>query len=231
MEGQSFLHLPPYKGRVETESELAHHCSNAQQAFPLKFFVLSVLFFLLLKKKQKNRAKFHWRQVPKKQKLSEAQLKKRKVFVDKHIDYSPEWWVNNMDLCIDGVLFNFLIKGPASLVTFFVVCASSFYYETWSNIDQSTPKFEQEAETRSTSRQSHVDEAWRVDGPKPPHLQQVFLVPPIFFKIKIKIILLKLVVYFDLKSMGISWARRFRCGVASVFMVGLPSNCGLQRQR
>ena len=91
-----------------------------------KKIVLSVLFRI----EKKNRAKFHWRQVPKKQKLSEPQLKKRKEFVDKHIDYSPEWWVNNMDLVIGGVLFNFFIKGPDSLTTFVVVCASSFYYET-----------------------------------------------------------------------------------------------------
>ena len=88
------------------------------------------LFFRFCFGLKKNRAKFHWRQVPKKQPLSEAQLKKRKEFVDKHIDYSPEWWVNNMDLVIDGVLFNFFIKGPDSLITFVVVCASSFYYET-----------------------------------------------------------------------------------------------------
>ena len=59
-----------------------------------------------------NRAKYYWRKVLKKKPLSEDQLKKRKLFVDTYVERSPEWWVANMDLVLDGVT---LTKAPKSL--------------------------------------------------------------------------------------------------------------------
>ena len=59
-----------------------------------------------------NRHGFYWRAVPKKSPLTEGQLKKRKEFVDKYGDRSPEWWVANIDLVFDGVT---LTKAPKSL--------------------------------------------------------------------------------------------------------------------
>lgn len=59
-----------------------------------------------------NRHGYHWRAVPKKSPLTEAQLKHRKQFVETYGDRSPEWWVSNMDLVFDGVT---LTKAPQSL--------------------------------------------------------------------------------------------------------------------
>ena len=59
-----------------------------------------------------NNHGYYWRAVPRKSPLSETQLKKRKEFVEMYGDRSPEWWVANMDLVLDGVT---LTKAPQSL--------------------------------------------------------------------------------------------------------------------
>ena len=59
-----------------------------------------------------NNHGYYWRAVPRKSPLSETQLKKRKEFVETYGDRSPEWWVANMDLVLDGVT---LTKAPQSL--------------------------------------------------------------------------------------------------------------------
>ena len=59
-----------------------------------------------------NRNGYYWRQVPKKSPHTEDQLKKRKEFVDKYLDKSFDWWVENVHLVIDGVT---LTKAPQSL--------------------------------------------------------------------------------------------------------------------
>ena len=74
-----------------------------------------------------NNHGYYWRAVPRKSPLSETQLKKRKEFVETYGDRSPEWWVANMDLIIDGVT---LTKGST--------------------------KLDQETKARSAGHQSHV---------------------------------------------------------------------------
>ena len=59
-----------------------------------------------------NRHGFFWRAVPKKQPLTSEQLQKRKQFVLEHLDKSPAWWCEHVNLVLDGVT---LTKAPASL--------------------------------------------------------------------------------------------------------------------
>ena len=47
-----------------------------------------------------NDAGYHWRPVAKKGKLSEAQLKQRKAFVDVHINKTAAWWRKHMGLVL-----------------------------------------------------------------------------------------------------------------------------------
>ena len=49
-----------------------------------------------------NEAGYHWRAVPKRGKLSPAQLAARKVFVDAHIGKPALWWRRNFGLVLDG---------------------------------------------------------------------------------------------------------------------------------
>ena len=46
---------------------------------------------------------YHWRPVPKIRGLTKEELEKRKAWVDKHIHHSSAWWVQNMNLILDGV--------------------------------------------------------------------------------------------------------------------------------
>ena len=59
-----------------------------------------------------NRRGYYWRKVPNKGPLSDDHLQKRKEFVEKHLNHSPAWWVDNMHLVIDGVT---LTKAPKKL--------------------------------------------------------------------------------------------------------------------
>ena len=59
-----------------------------------------------------NDAGYHWRPVAKKGKLSEAQLKQRKAFVDAHINKPAAWWRKHMGLVLDGVT---LTRAPKPL--------------------------------------------------------------------------------------------------------------------
>ena len=59
-----------------------------------------------------NKHGYYWRAVVKKSLLTDDQRKKRRQFVETYGDRSPEWWVANMDLIIDGVT---LTKAPQSL--------------------------------------------------------------------------------------------------------------------
>ena len=59
-----------------------------------------------------NRNGYFWRPVPKVNKLTEADLKKRKDFVTKYGMHSPDWWEHNMNLVLDGVT---LTMPPAPL--------------------------------------------------------------------------------------------------------------------
>ena len=77
-----------------------------------------------------NNNGYHWRAVPKKSPLSDAQLNKRKEFIDTYWDKSFDWLCDNMDLIFDGAT---LIKAPQTLS-------------------------KKEAKARSSGHQSHVDE-------------------------------------------------------------------------
>ena len=46
---------------------------------------------------------FRWRPVPRVRGLTAEELRKRKVWIDKHADYDSAWWTNNMNLVLDGV--------------------------------------------------------------------------------------------------------------------------------
>ena len=59
-----------------------------------------------------NRNGYFWRPVPKVNKVTEADLKKRKDFVTKFGMHSPDWWERNISLVLDGVT---LTMPPASL--------------------------------------------------------------------------------------------------------------------
>ena len=59
-----------------------------------------------------NRNGYFWRPVPKVNKLTEADLKKRKDFVTKFGMHSPDWWERSMNLVLDGVT---LTMPPAPL--------------------------------------------------------------------------------------------------------------------
>ena len=59
-----------------------------------------------------NNNGYYWRAVPKKSPLSDAQLQKRKAFIDMYGDKSSDWWCDNMDLIFDGVT---LTKAPQAL--------------------------------------------------------------------------------------------------------------------
>ena len=50
--------------------------------------------------------------MPKKSLLSDAQLQKRKAFIDMYGGKSSDWWCDNMDLIFDGVT---LTKAPQNL--------------------------------------------------------------------------------------------------------------------
>ncbi len=50
-----------------------------------------------------NNAGFSWRPVPKKQKLTPEELKKRELFMSKCGKKDAEWWVENISLVLDGV--------------------------------------------------------------------------------------------------------------------------------
>ena len=51
-----------------------------------------------------NNNGYYWRAVPKKSPLSDAQLQKRKAFIDMYGDKSSDWWCDNMDLILDGAV-------------------------------------------------------------------------------------------------------------------------------
>ena len=59
-----------------------------------------------------NDAGYYWRPVARKGKLSEAQLKQRKAFVDAYISRSAAWWRQHMGLVLDGVT---LTRAPKPL--------------------------------------------------------------------------------------------------------------------
>ena len=59
-----------------------------------------------------NEAGYHWRPVARRSKLTEDQLKARKVFVDAHLDKPAAWWRQNFGLVLDGVT---LTKAPKPL--------------------------------------------------------------------------------------------------------------------
>ena len=59
-----------------------------------------------------NRNGYKWCQVAKKSPLTPKQLKVRKVWVKRHLNKSPTWWVQNMHLIFDGVT---LTKAPKNL--------------------------------------------------------------------------------------------------------------------
>ena len=59
-----------------------------------------------------NAAGYHWRPVAKKGKLTEVQLRKRKMFVEAHIKHTPAWWRKNIGLVLDGVT---LTRAPKPL--------------------------------------------------------------------------------------------------------------------
>ena len=71
---------------------------------------------LACKKKTIHRALgeagYHWRPVPKRSQLTEAQLVARKVFVDAHVDKPAGWWRQHFGLVLDGVT---LTKAPKPL--------------------------------------------------------------------------------------------------------------------
>ena len=50
-----------------------------------------------------NRAGYYWRHIPKVRGFSDAELAKRKQWVDRYINKSPAWWKANMNLVLDGV--------------------------------------------------------------------------------------------------------------------------------
>ena len=51
--------------------------------------------------------------MPKVRGLSVEELAVRKVFIDKHINYSAEWWQETMNLILDGVT---LTNAPPPLI-------------------------------------------------------------------------------------------------------------------
>ena len=57
---------------------------------------------------------YYWRAVPKVQPLTQGQLAKRKAFVERFENRTPDWWQNNSGLVLDGVT---LTKAPRSLST------------------------------------------------------------------------------------------------------------------
>ena len=59
-----------------------------------------------------HEAGYHWRPVSKRGKLSDAQLKARKAFVDAHVQKPASWWRQHFGLVLDGVT---LTKAPRSL--------------------------------------------------------------------------------------------------------------------
>ena len=59
-----------------------------------------------------NDSGYTWRRVPKVQGLTEAQLKKRKQFVNKFIARNPSWWEKGVAMVLDGVT---LTKAPRPL--------------------------------------------------------------------------------------------------------------------
>ena len=59
-----------------------------------------------------HEAGYHWRPVSKRSKLTEAQLKARKAFVDAHLHKPASWWRQNIGLVLDGVT---LTKAPKPL--------------------------------------------------------------------------------------------------------------------
>ena len=82
------MHLPTHQGRVEIGSEFGHHCSSSQQSW------------LLLKRSSKEKP-------PLRNPAEEEERISGNVW-----HRSPEWWVANMDLVLDGVT---LTKAPQSL--------------------------------------------------------------------------------------------------------------------
>ena len=55
---------------------------------------------------------YRWKALPRVRGLSKAELDKRQMFVDAHINHPPSWWQEQMSLVFDGVT---LTKAPASL--------------------------------------------------------------------------------------------------------------------
>ena len=46
---------------------------------------------------------YRWRPVPKIRGLTKEELEKRKAWIDQHVHHSSTWWVQNMNLVLDGV--------------------------------------------------------------------------------------------------------------------------------
>ena len=59
-----------------------------------------------------NAAGFHWKKVPRTMRLTDKEMAKRKVWVEKYENMSAAWWQENMNLVLDGVT---LTMAPKSL--------------------------------------------------------------------------------------------------------------------
>ena len=59
-----------------------------------------------------NKNGYYWKAVPKKNPFTDAQLEKRRNFIDMYGYTCFEWWCDDMDLIFDGVA---LIKAPQTL--------------------------------------------------------------------------------------------------------------------
>ena len=71
-------------------------CAYIKHVFKLKVTKRTIANVL-------GRHGFRWRPVPKIRGLTKEELEKRQVWVDKHIHHSSTWWVQNMNLVLDGV--------------------------------------------------------------------------------------------------------------------------------
>ena len=71
-------------------------CSYIRSALKLKVTIRTVSRVL-------NRNGYFWKPLPKVRGLSAAELEKRKAWIDKFVDKSPDWWQKNFGLVLDGV--------------------------------------------------------------------------------------------------------------------------------
>ena len=84
-----------------------------------------------------NRRGYFWRAVSKKSPLTAEQLRKRQIFVDKHVLHPPSWWAQNMHLVFDGVT---LTKAPQALTGRQKHAAQSIGHMWMRDKDKTDPK-------------------------------------------------------------------------------------------